>query len=204
MSNDNSITAITQQLLNRLAAGDNQAREVLISHSMERLRRLARKMLRGRPAVHRWDDTDDVLQNSLLRLNRALKTVSPESPQRFIGLAATQIRRELIDLHRHHYGPLGNGAHHVSDPGKIDSQGNVSPIHEESDSQMSPAEQAAFHESIDSLPSDLKDVFEMSFYAGMTQEEIAETLGLSSKTIKRRWRDARLSLQKIVSQNDEE
>ncbi len=203
MSDDGSNNAITQQLLNRLAAGDGQAREMLISHSMERLRRLARKMLRDRPAVHRWDGTDDVLQNALLRLNRALQAVSPESPQRFIGLAATQIRRELIDLHRHHYGPLGDGAHHVSDPGKIDSQGNISPMHEESDSQMSPAEQVALHESIDSLPSDLKDVFEMTFYAGMTQEEIAETLGFSSKTIKRRWRDARLLLQKILSQNAE-
>ena len=100
MSNPQPPETLTQNLLDRIAAGDNLARETLISHYMERLRRLASAMLRHTAAVQRWEDTDDVLQNTLVRMNRALQAITPESPRQFIGLAATQIRRELIDLYR--------------------------------------------------------------------------------------------------------
>jgi hypothetical protein len=54
-------------------------------------------MLRGFPAVQRWADTRDVLQASLLRLLHALEEVRPSSSRDFFGLAAEQIRRELLD-----------------------------------------------------------------------------------------------------------
>ncbi len=191
-------TSLTQQLLNRIADGDDNARALLISHSMDRLRRLAGTMLRDRKSVRRWDDTDDVLQNALVRLNRALQVVVPESPRRFIGLAATQIRRELLDLYRHHYGPEGHGAHHASNVGNDDTQGGVHQSYDSPDKQMSPAVQASMHEAIEKLPEDLREVFEMTFYQGMTQEEMASVLDVSTKTIKRRWRDARLALQELL------
>lgn len=75
MPNPQIPATLTQNLLDRIAAGDNLARETLISHYMERLRRLASVMLRGRAAVRRWEDTDDVLQNTLVRLNRALQVM---------------------------------------------------------------------------------------------------------------------------------
>ena len=165
---------------------------------MERLRRLASVMLRGRAAVRRWEDTDDVLQNTLVRLNRALQVIAPESPRKFIGLVAAQIRRELIDLNRHHYGPQGHGAHHESDFVHPSSHGDASPSYDSPDRQMNPAVHAAIHEAIEMLPAELKDVFDMTFYAGMTQQEIASVLDVSTKTIKRRWRNARLLLQEML------
>ena len=45
-------------------------------------------------------------------LHRALETVQPESPRHFYNLAATQIRRVLIDLSRRYYGAEGLGSHH--------------------------------------------------------------------------------------------
>ena len=45
-------------------------------------------MLRDFPGVARWEGTDDVLQNATLRLYRALKDVTPESPRSFFNLAA--------------------------------------------------------------------------------------------------------------------
>jgi RNA polymerase sigma factor (sigma-70 family) len=191
-------TSFTQQLLNRIAIGDDTARELLISHSMERLRRLASSMLRNRKSVRRWDDTDDVLQNALIRLNRALLAVKPESPRRYIGLAATQIRRELLDLYRHHYGPEGHGAHHASDVAQKDTHGGGSPAYDSPDKQLSPSSLASIHEAIEKLPEDLREVFEMTFYQGMTQEEIASVFDVSTKTVKRRWREARLALQDLL------
>ena len=100
------------------AGGRPTARQRLIEHSCERLRGLARKMLRRYPKVHRWEQTDDVFVEAVTRLHRALETVRPESPRHFYNLAATQIRRVLIDLSRRYYGPEGIGSHHDTAAGQ--------------------------------------------------------------------------------------
>ena len=100
--------------LERMRAGDLAAREEMLRRLSARLERLARKMLRRYPRVQRWTDTEDVLQNALLRLLRALEQVQPGSMREFFGLAAEQMRRELLDLAKHFHGPLGVGANHAS------------------------------------------------------------------------------------------
>src|SRR5438876_4694529 len=102
--------------LDRMRAGDGAARNDLLRHVCGRLERLARKMLRRFPRVHFWVQTDDVLQNALMRLLRALEQVRPGSTREFFGLAATQMRRELLDLARHFFGPQGPGAHLAGQP----------------------------------------------------------------------------------------
>ena len=82
--------------------------------STERLTRIAAKMLKGYPGVARWEQGDDVAQNALIRLDRALRAVTPPTARDFFRLAAAQVRRELIDLARHYYGPRGLGAHHAT------------------------------------------------------------------------------------------
>src|SRR5262245_13393088 len=82
----------------RVQQGEPEAWAGLASHALERLRRLARRMLRQHPAVRRWEQTDDVLQNALLRLQRALQNVRPTTAREFFGLAAVQIRYALLDL----------------------------------------------------------------------------------------------------------
>jgi len=96
--------------IDRIQAGDESARDELLRSFCGRLEELARRKLRGFPAVARWEQTDDVLQNALVRLTRALETEKPKSVLGFVGLAATQMRRELIDLARHYRGPEGLGA----------------------------------------------------------------------------------------------
>src|ERR1700722_6951882 len=95
-------TTELQRWLDLLRAGDEQGRTKLLDHACERLRKLCRRMLRGYPLVRRWEQTDDVLQNAMLRLYRALLDVHPESLRHFYNLAAQQIRRELLDLARKH------------------------------------------------------------------------------------------------------
>src|ERR1700733_5961134 len=91
-------------LLGRLRANDDSAREGLIELAKGRFEALARAMLRRYPQVRRWEQTDDVLQAALVRLHRSLAEVRPESVRHLDNLAATQIRRELIDLARHYQG----------------------------------------------------------------------------------------------------
>ena len=175
--------------------------EELIVHSQDRLRRMASRMLAAKPHVGRWNQTDDVLQNALVRLHRSLRDVKPDSKRAFNGLAATQIRRELIDMARSLYGPEGHARHHKSDPGQADLDGNARPLYEKADPATDAAgqfEMVEFHEKVGQLHEQDREVFELLFYQGMTQAEVAGLLGMSERTIKRRWREARLSLSQAL------
>jgi RNA polymerase sigma-70 factor (ECF subfamily) len=105
-------TTMIQDWVDRLGRGDPAARSTLLECARDRLARIARKMLKDFPGVGRWEQTDDVLQNALIRLDRALKMVVPPTARDFFRLAAAQIRRELIDLARRYSGPENPAAHH--------------------------------------------------------------------------------------------
>src|SRR5882724_9605128 len=114
MTDSSSLQTLMQEHLQQAVAGDAAAVDALLRHFGDRLNVLTRRMLGSYERVKRWADTDDVLQNALVRLLGALREVRPATPREFMALATLQIRRELIDQARHFYGPQGMGAHHDS------------------------------------------------------------------------------------------
>src|SRR5689334_1918431 len=68
-----------QNCLDRLRAGDAAARAELLRVSGERLLLMTRKMLSRYPGVRRWAESDDVLQNVLLRLHSTLEKLPLDS-----------------------------------------------------------------------------------------------------------------------------
>jgi RNA polymerase sigma-70 factor (ECF subfamily) len=189
-------TARLQHWLDRMHEGDESARDNLIAHAAERLRRLTAKMLRRYPALRRWEQTDDVLQNATLRLHRALAEYRPESALHFYNLAAVQIRRELLDLARHHFGPQGQGAHHHTEGGQAaDGSGGV--LEHEPDSAEEPETLEGwtrFHDAVEALGDEEREVFNLLWYEGLDQSAAAAVLGVGLRTVKRRWQKARLLL----------
>jgi RNA polymerase sigma-70 factor (ECF subfamily) len=182
-----SATDDTTALVGRLRADAPGATDDLVRHACDRLRLLARRMLRQYPAVARWEQTDDVLQNALIRLTRALSDAPPTSARHFHNLATLQIRRELLDLAAKHAGPLGAAANHRTDS----RQRAVGAVGDE------PADLqgwTAFHETVERLPADKRELFGLIWYQGLSQEEAADHLGLSVRTVKRRWQAARVAL----------
>lgn len=173
--------------------GDPDIHNQIIDHVCERLRFLTRKMLRGFPAVKRWSETDDVLQATMLRLHRSLSDVRPESPRQFYGLATKQIRRELIDLARHYQGPHGIGANHHTDDGGIASAKTSTEVQPDSLESWT-----QFHEAVEDLPDEQKEVVGLIWYEDVSQPEAAEMLGISLATLKRRWQAARLALFELL------
>jgi RNA polymerase sigma factor (sigma-70 family) len=199
MADQPPLTVQLQGWLARMQAGDASARDELLGHVCERLRRLTRKMLKGFPGVKRYAETDDVLQNALMRLLRALKDVQPASTRAFLNLAATQIRRELIDLARHFFGPQGSGAHHASDAGPGESSAER-PL-ERGDATLDPsalAEWREFHEQIERLPDDQREAVNLLFYQELPQADAAALLGVSVRTLQRRWQGALLTLHEAL------
>jgi RNA polymerase sigma-70 factor (ECF subfamily) len=198
MADTSGDTTRLQGWLDRMQAGDEEAVHGLIDHALERLRRLARKMLRGYPAVQRWEQTDDVLQNAVLRLQRSLAQVRVESVRGFFSLAAEHIRRELIDLARHYYGPQGQGAHHAS--GRGDGGGGL-PLHDRPDSSDDPARLAQwseFHRQAEALPAEEREVFHLVWYHNLSHAEAALLLHVTERTVRRRWRAARMLLGEVL------
>jgi RNA polymerase sigma factor (sigma-70 family) len=186
-----------QNCIDRLRGGDRSALDELLTHASQRLARLTHKMLHDFPGGHRWEETDDVLQNATLRLCRALGEVHPATVADFFRLAAVQIRRELIDMCRHYAGPEGLGAHHGSRalPPGLSSEAAAGP--QPVDTTHDPERVAAWtelHEKVDALAADEREAFDLLFYQGLSQAEAAEVLGVSVRTIKRRWVAARIHL----------
>lgn len=160
---------------------------------------MTQRMSRRFPGVQRWSDTDDVLQNTLVRMTRALETVDVTSTRDFFALASTQIRRELIDLARHYFGPEGLGAHHASEGNDPSIRGD-----EAQDLSHEPRRLAQWrevHELIDSIDESEREVVDLLFYQGLSQIEAASVLDVSVRTVQRRWYaalsdlHARLSMQ---------
>jgi RNA polymerase sigma-70 factor (ECF subfamily) len=197
MAEDSLQTTQLQGWLQRIRAGDLSARDDLLRHVSEQLERLTRKMLQGYPGVKRWAQTDDVLQNALLRLVRSLPEVNPDSTRSFFGLAAQQIRRELIDLARHFGGPQGLGPKHASNAAVEEGP----PLYDRADDSHEPgrlAQWCEFHQHVDDLPEEEREVVGLLFYQGMSQAEAAELLGVTVRTVQRRWQAALLRLHDLL------
>ena len=86
MCNDSQVLRV-QRLLDRHGKGEPTAREELIAVAFDQLTRLARVMVRRYPGVHRWEETDDILQGASLRLCRALAAVTIKRQWRKARLA---------------------------------------------------------------------------------------------------------------------
>lgn len=197
MSQDSEARRLLDRLAEGEGDGDRPARERLIALAQDRFAALARAMLRRYPQVRRWAQTDDLLNAALLRLDRSLAEVRPESLGHFDNLAAAQIRRELIDLARKVRGPEGVGAHHHTDGAEPD--GRLDQVAGASARPETLEEWTAFHEAVARLPDEERQVVDLLWYRGLTHAQAADALGVAAKTVQRRWASARLLLRDALA-----
>jgi RNA polymerase sigma-70 factor (ECF subfamily) len=197
--NDSEFAEI-DEAVKRLIQGDESARQQLIQLSYDRLKRLTRKMLKDFPTVHRWEDTDDVFQRAAMRLWKSLAEVQPESSRHYFNLAALHVRRELIELARSYRGPLGP-ARNLESVAGCDSE-TVRDAIDNAGSDTYEASSLAtwneFHEKVQLLESSEREIFELIWYQGLSQETVSRLLGASQKTISRRWQKARRNIFELV------
>ena len=180
-------TTELQDLVGRFRAGDHRAADELIQQCAEQLESLASRMLCSFPGVKRWEQTGDVLQNALQRLLRTLRSVQPDSVRGFFQLAAQAVRRELLDLARHYFGPQGAAANYESLP---DAASGNSPMNcfASRDDIRNLERWTAFHEAVGRLPTEDRELIELGFYEGLKKNEIAQLLGVDERTVRRQWR----------------
>jgi DNA-directed RNA polymerase specialized sigma24 family protein len=58
--------------LRQAASGEREAKDQLVTYFGVRLRTMTKRMLKRYPGVKRWQDTNDVYQNAMMRLLKAL------------------------------------------------------------------------------------------------------------------------------------
>jgi RNA polymerase sigma-70 factor (ECF subfamily) len=152
-----------------------------------------RKHLLGILQLRQFLDSEDVLHNVLLRLMAAAEKVKPPTQADLLRLAARHIRWELIDLYRTYFGPTGPGGKHAPMSGpQLDS---AFADHTAPDAHSA----IALAEAVDQLPDELRQTVDLLFYHDLTHEQAAELLGTTSKTIQRRWRNARIQLGRMLT-----
>jgi RNA polymerase sigma-70 factor (ECF subfamily) len=178
--------------------GDRAAREEMLRAVHARLERLARKMLRRFPAVGRWEESGDLLQNAVLRLLHALQEVEPTSVRNFFGLAAEQMRRELLDLARHYRTRRACGPSHAADPRRSESEVSTPDPPDAAPDGDDLEKWSAFHEAVERLPVEQREVVGLLYYHGWTQAEVAEHLCISKRTVQRHWAAALVALHELL------
>jgi RNA polymerase sigma-70 factor (ECF subfamily) len=79
----------------------------------------------------------------------------------------------------------------------MDSDGKILARYEKLDAEGKPdslAEWTEFHVQVEKLPEEEREVFGVLWYGGLSQKEAVAALGISERTLRRRWRSARVLL----------
>jgi RNA polymerase sigma-70 factor (ECF subfamily) len=190
-------TSYLQGLIDRVRQGDEAARKELINHAYEKLRRLAGKMLgesfprlKEPPALQ---DTTDIANEAAQRLYLALQEVPIATVRDFFRLAAWRMRMILLDLAKKTDHHIQHGL--VSFPrGDVPQAGNKTSLLKDALDQSDSATTIELHHQIGQLPKEEQEVVELRFYHDLSETETAAVLGVSTRTVRRRWTSAKLKL----------
>ena len=173
-------------LLRAWSQGDDEALATLTPLVHAELRARARVLMRSERADHTLEATG-LVNECFLRLVDA-RHVDWQSRAHFFALSARLMRRVLVDFARgRQYAKRGGGAIHVT----LDPEIGDSHALERSRDLVALDDALKVLAKIDERKS---QVVEMRFFGGMDNDEIAATLGVSSKTVMRDWQLARVWL----------
>ena len=168
--------------------------------------RHARRQLHDRFAgLEPFEETDDVVQQLYLKILRNQDRFwvnadgrPVQSLAEFFGHASAWTRDVLCDLLRKSRGRDGNRPAVLPLDARSPGTG---PCHEPSSSTLDGEKLrrwTEFHEAAARLPDELRAVFDLLWYQGLTQAEAAALLGVAVPTVKLRWTKARLQVQQAL------
>lgn len=177
MDNSGNIT----RLLRDYEAGNREALDDVFPLVYEELRRLAANRLRDERADHTLQPTA-LVHEAYLRLIEQHST-DWRNRAHFFGLAAEMMRRILVNhaLGRNRIKRFGNQTRMALD--------DCISFAKERDFDVILLDEAL--NKLANFDAVQAKIIELKFFAGLTNEEIAEVLGVSDSTVKREWRIAK-------------
>jgi len=177
-------------LLDRMQSGDDEARDQLFAVAYADLRRLARARLRdgGRNTLL---DTTSLVHESYLKF-LGVGELRVEDRKAFFGYASRVMRSVIIDSARERLAERRGG----NAPQLTLSTELLSNVPSDADVILK------VHEALEVLAqadARLAQVVEMRYFGGYSEREIAETLGVTERTVQRDWEKARMILEASLS-----
>jgi RNA polymerase sigma factor (TIGR02999 family) len=177
------------RLLRDWGGGNQQALELLVPLIYNELRHLAHNFLYRERSSH-------TLQTTALVHEAYLKLIDQREARwqnrgHFFAIAAQAMRRILVDSARRHTAlKRGGAAENLS----LDEAANLSL---EPDPILLPLDEAL--NKLAEIDPRQSQIVELRFFGGLTIEETAEVMKLSSDTIKREWAMARAWLRQALT-----
>ncbi len=185
MSDDRNITG----LLHQWQAGDAAARDDLFAIMHAQLKAMAAGALRGDRLRFEVQPTELVNECAIRLLG--IDHIDWRDRVHFMGAAGITMRRVLVDQARRRLAEKRDGVHvtlitqhesgFASDPALLDIDTAL--------------------DELTTISPDRAKVVELKFFAGMSNDEIAEYLGISASTVKRLWRAARAWLNNALTEH---
>ena len=173
-------SATVSQLMAEWAARDPTALDRLVPMVYGELRRLAHHYMRGERAGHPLQTT--ALVNEVYLRMTGVRELEWRDRAHFLAMAGTLMRRVLVDYARR---------------GKRNKRGGGVTVTSLSDHAVTPAPSVdiiALDEALQRLavvdPQQCR-IVELRFFGGLSIEETAEALDISSATVKRDWTTAK-------------
>lgn len=176
------------ELLLASQAGSQDAMDRLVPLVYDELKVLAAAYLRSERPDHSLQTTG-LVHEAYMKLVNAQRTTW-ESRAHFFGVAAQAMRRILVDHARRRRARGGGGHVSLDDhlPGLVSSH----------DDDVLAVDEALGRLAL--LDARQARIVELRYFAGLTIEQTAETVGISAATVKREWTSAKAWLMRELGQ----
>jgi RNA polymerase sigma-70 factor (ECF subfamily) len=178
----NDVPGEITQLLRQMSAGRGEVADKLVPLVYRELHRVAaRQMAREKPG-HTLQPTALVHEAYLRLVNK--RDLAWQDRMHFFAVAAREMRRVLVDLARLRHAKKRGGmdARHVDlDEVNIYSEENLGDL-------------LVLNDALDRLAAidpRQREIVELRFFAGLTVEEVAASLRISTRTVTREWNFAK-------------
>lgn len=179
-------------LLEKLRNNDKDAKNAIIVQTLNRLERISRRMFHKFPALKQSEETGDILHMLVLKLDKALSTVVPDSVAGYFALVNLNLNWILKEL-----------ARKTKTSGVLKSNGMNDILNGVSDPYSGPKsnlEWVDFFEILEKLSQENREVFDLIWLQGLDQKQAAKVLGISLRTFIRRWIKSKLEIRKLINE----
>jgi RNA polymerase sigma factor (TIGR02999 family) len=173
------------QLLHQARGGDRLAVDRLVALVYSDLKQIARGQLRRERQDHTLDATA-LVHEAYMKLAGPAGLASQDRAH-FLGIAARAMRQVLVDhARRVKAEKRGGGWSRTTLGGKAFTV------------DLEPEALLALDQAMDQLEERQRQVVELRYFGGLTEEEVAEVLEISERTVRRDWIKARAWLYRIL------
>ena len=169
------------RLLSDWSNGNQRALDRLMPVVYDELRRMARNYLRQQPANHSFQTTE-LIHEAYLKLAKN-GDQNWQNKEHFFGVAAKAMRHILVDYARSRQSQKHGGGL------RMESLADHMTSSEHQSGQLVALDDAL--KDLESMDARKAQVVELKFFGGLTNDEVADLMKISTETVKRDWRFAR-------------